>query len=118
VKSIRVWFDREDLLPGVRWKPAIRKAIRESDYFLAVLSQQAVSNRGFRHSELRDALDVAKEFPENWIFVVPTRLDDCPMPFQELEEFSYADLFPEWDDGVALLRRTLETVLWLAVRER
>jgi len=31
------------------------------------------------------------------------------MPFQELEEFSYADLFPEWNEGVSLLRRTLET---------
>jgi hypothetical protein len=109
IKAVRIWFDRVDLLPGVRWKPAIRKAIRESDYFLAVLSKQAVSNRGFRHSELRDALDVAREFPENWIFVVPTRLDDCPMPFQELEELSFADLFPEWDEGVAMLRRTLET---------
>lgn len=102
---IRVWFDRVDLLPGIKWKPAIRKAIRESDYFLAVLSRNAVSTRGVRHSELREAYEVAKEFPEDWIFLIPTRLDDCSMPFSELEEFNYADLFPKWKEGVAQLSR-------------
>lgn len=68
--SLRVWFDR-NLLPGQRWEPAIRKAIRESDYFLAVLSKKAVSNRGFRHTELREALRVAEEFPENSIYRTP-----------------------------------------------
>jgi len=103
--STRVWYDRVDLLPGLKWKPAIFKAIRESDYFIAVLSQNSVSTRGVRHSELRKALEVADEFPEDWIFLVPTRLDDCPMPISELEEFTYADLFPNWKEGIAQLSR-------------
>src|ERR1700740_375627 len=97
---VRIWYDRVDLLPGIKWKPAIRKAIRESDYFLAVLSNQSVMTRGVRHSELREALEVMKEFPEDWVYLVPTRLDDCPMPFDELKELNYADLFPKWRDGV------------------
>lgn len=101
----RIWYDRVDLLPGVKWKPAIRKAIRESDYFLAVLSNQSVASRGVRHSELREALEVMTEFPEDSIYLVPTRLDDCPMPFDELKELNYADLFPKWKDGVAQLCR-------------
>ena len=104
--GIRIWFDRIDLLPGVKWEPAIRKAIRESDYFLAVLSNQSVSTKGVRHSELREALEVAKEFPEDWVYLVPTQLDDCPMPFSELQELNYADLFPKWKDGLAQLCRT------------
>jgi hypothetical protein len=99
--SVRIWLDRIDLLPGVKWEPAIRKAIRESDYFLALLSSHSVTTRGVRHSELREALEVRKEFPEDWIYLVPTRLDDCPMPFPELKELNYADLFPRWKDGVA-----------------
>jgi len=102
---VRIWFDQVDLLPGVKWEPAIRKAIRESDYFLAVLSTQSVATRGVRHSELREALEVRKEFPEDWIYLVPTRLDNCPMPFAELKELNYADLFPKWKDGVAQLCR-------------
>ena len=54
--SVRIWFDRIDLLPGVKWEPAIRKAIRESDCFLALFSNQSVTTRGVRHSELREAL--------------------------------------------------------------
>lgn len=109
LRHIRVWFDRVDLLPGVKWEPAIRKAIRESDYFLAVLSSRSVSTRGVRHSELREALDVSKQFPSDWIYLVPTRLDDCPMPFPELTELNYVDLFPTWRDGVGQLRRTFGT---------
>ena len=26
----KVWFDEVDLIPGMRWDPAIRKAIREA----------------------------------------------------------------------------------------
>ncbi len=104
---ISPWFDR-DLFPGERWRPAIRRAIRDSDYFLAILSETAASNRGYIHKELRQALDVAEEFPEGWIYLIPTRLDDCQMPFLALEAFNCIDLFPRWEDGVNQLCRTLK----------
>jgi hypothetical protein len=103
---IRIWFDRVDLLPGMQWEPAIRKAIRESDYFLALLSHKAVSNKGFRNTELREALDVVNEYPDDSIFLIPIRLDQCQMP--KLRKFHYADLFPKWADGLELLSRTLK----------
>ena len=105
--SLRIWFDKFELLPGMKWEPAIRKAIRESDYFLALLSQKAVSNRGFRHTELREALAVAKEFPAGSIFLIPVRLDECPMPHAEMEEYHQADMFPKWAEGIDLLCRSL-----------
>jgi len=105
----RIWFDRINILSGVKYKPAIRKAIRESDYFLAVLSGRAVSGKGFRDIEMREALAVVKEFPEDRIFIIPTRLDKCQMPFRKLEEFSYADMFPQWRDGIRQLCRTLRS---------
>lgn len=108
--QIHVWFDREDILAGAKWDPAIRRAIRESDYFIALMSHKAVTNRGFRHTELREALDMSREFPDDWIFLMPTRLDECPMPFEEMRVFSYTDLFPEagdWKRGVAKLCRDI-----------
>lgn len=105
--SIKVWFDREDLLPGMRWRPAIRKAIRESNFFIALLSREAVTKRGYRTAELREALDVMKEFPDDRIFLVPARLDECKMPVYEIDELTYADLFPRWEEGVGQLRKAL-----------
>lgn len=102
-----VWFDEVDLIPGTRWKPAIRKAIRESRFFVALLSKRASTTRGYRHSELRQAIEIMEEFPDDYIFVIPTRLEDCEPPVDFLKDLTYADLFPEWDTGVANLKRTL-----------
>lgn len=110
-KRLSVWFDRMDLLPGMRWEPAIRKAIRESRYFIALLSRDAVSRRGFRHTELRQALGVLREFPEDKIFLIPTRLDDCTMPAEILQDLTYADLFPTWKGGLDRLRQALRVAL-------
>jgi hypothetical protein len=101
--GLEVWFDRVDLLPGVEWRPAIRKAIREAKYFVAVLSKRSVSRGGFRHSELREALEVWREFPEGKVFLIPVRLDNCRMPFPDLERVHHADLFLDWQNGVAQL---------------
>lgn len=105
--DIDVWFDEVHLIPGTRWKPAIRKTIRESRYFIALLSKKSSSTKGYRHSELRQAIEIMEEFPEDYIFVIPTRLDDCDPPVDSLRELAYADLFPDWNTGVANLRRTL-----------
>ena len=104
---IRIWFDREELLSGMRWRPAIRKAIRESNYFIALLSKKSVSSPGVRHVELRAAIEILGEFPDDQIFLIPARLDKCPMPMGELEEIDYADLFPNWKEGLQRLRRSL-----------
>ncbi len=101
------WFDRVDLLPGVEWRPAIRKAIREAKYFLPVLSKQSVSRSGFRHSELREALEIWQEFPPGKVYLIPVRLDKCRIPFPELERVHCADLFLDWKAGVAQLATAL-----------
>jgi len=109
--EFRVWFDREDLPPGAEVTPGILKAIRESDYFVAVLSSDAVSKPGYRHSELSEALEMTKNFPQGWIFIMPTRLDDCGMPFEQLKGKYYTDLFPkksDWNKGVARLCQTIK----------
>jgi hypothetical protein len=105
---VRVWFDNVELVPGMEWEPAIRKAIRESDYFLALLSRKAVTNRGFRHTELREALAIVKEFRAGSIFLIPVRLNDCTMPRAQMKKYHFADLFPRWADGVADICRAFE----------
>src|SRR5262245_203103 len=82
-RRVRIWFDRNEILPGMRWRPAIRKAIRESNYFIALLSKESVANRGVRHVELREALEILDEFPDDQIFLIPARLEDCSPPIEK-----------------------------------
>jgi len=106
-KHVEPWFDKQSLLPGMEWRPAIRKAIREANYFLALISSRSASGRGFRNSELNQALEILKEFPPDQVFLIPVRLDECDMPRDELLELTWLDLFPEWEQGMVKLLSVL-----------
>ena len=72
----------------------IRKAIRNSRYFIALLSRSSVQGKGSHQAYLRIAKDISTEFPENDIYLIPARLDDCNVP-EFLKEIQYVDLFPD-----------------------
>src|SRR5438128_2687025 len=108
VSGVNPWLDRNDLLPGQNWRLAIRKAIANSRYFIALFSSNSL-RRGFVQRELRYALEVLDEFPESTIFVIPARLDDTEIPYEKLRHFEYVDLFPNWDDGVVRILKTMGT---------
>jgi formylglycine-generating enzyme required for sulfatase activity len=88
------WLDEEKLLPGQDWHEEIEKAVEITDVVIVLLSKQSVSQEGFVQRELKLALDVADEKPENTIFIIPLRLDDCPAP-RRLRGWHYVDYFPE-----------------------
>lgn len=107
VPGIDPWFDKECLLPGMRWYPAIRKAIRESKFFIALLSKRSTTKRGFFYKEMNDALAILEEFPEDQIFFIPIRLEECNLSFESLREIHYVDFFPNWDEG---LKKVLKVI--------
>lgn len=76
------WIDTEDLLPGVRWKNAIEKALIEADFFLLCLSAQSKDRRGFIQKEIKTALDLWEEKLHDDIYFIPLRLEDCELPDQ------------------------------------
>lgn len=41
------WMDKKNLLPGQRWDLEIKKAVEESNYFIACLSKASTTKRGF-----------------------------------------------------------------------
>ncbi len=108
-KGIEPWLDKVCLLPGMKWKPAIRKAIRESDVFIALLSKESTSRRGYVHSELSTALEILSEFPDDQVFLIPARLDECDMPLEELREIHHVDLFLDWGKGVGSIVEVLRS---------
>ena len=105
--EFKTWFDQESLAPGVSWRPTITKAIRQSRYFIALLSSRSVSKKGFVQSELRQALEVLDEYPENETYLIPARLDPCEAPHDKLKDLQWVDFFPDWDKGAEKLFRFL-----------
>lgn len=99
------WLDSEDLIPGQPWEAAIKKAISESTYFIAVLSSRSVGKTGTVNKEIRHALDIAEKRPEGKIFIVPVRIDECESPFEGLKKLHRADFFPSYEDGLKYLLR-------------
>jgi hypothetical protein len=88
------WMDIHDIKGGENWLRAIYKAIEESDIFLAVLSNNSVTRRGVIQKELKKALDKWEGMLPDDIYIVPLRIDDCPIP-ELLEDLHVID----WDDG-------------------
>ena len=97
------WTDARKLVPGQNWPRAIEAAIETSDFFLACYSENSVNKKGGFQAEIRYALDCARRIPLEWIFIVPVRLNRCPLPRSIQRELQYADLFPDWTGGLARL---------------
>ena len=101
--GVDVWMDQFDLAPGQDWKLAIAHAIRESSFFLALISSNSVNKRGYVQKEIREAISVMEEMPPSEIFIIPIRLDDCQPSHDFLQSLNWVDLFPVWGDGVERL---------------
>jgi hypothetical protein len=106
--GVQVWFDEVHLLAGISWKPAIRKAIRESDFFLSVLSSSSVNRRGYVQKERNVALEILDEFPEDQPYLIPIRLDDCEVP-ERMREIQYVDMFRGWNRGLQKILSTIHS---------
>ena len=113
-KRFDPWFDKTKLLPGQNWPRAIETAIQTSDFFIGCFSTRASIKRGAFQSELRYALECARQTPLDEIFFIPVRLEECAVPARVSHHLQYVDLFPDWDSGV----RRLLAVLSAEARRR
>lgn len=101
------WMDTKCLVGGEKWEVAIRKAIREADFFILCLSSRSINRRGFIQKEIRQALSILEEMLEEDIYLIPVRLEDCPMVDQHLETLQWIDLFEP--DGFQRLVHAIQT---------
>lgn len=90
----RPWMDIFSIKGGEDWFRAITKAIDESEIFLAILSNNSVSRRGVIQKELKKALDKWDGMLPDDIFIIPIRIDDCPIP-EVLKHIQVLD----WNNG-------------------
>ena len=107
--GFNIWFDKKSLLAGQKWKIEIKKAIKNSSHFLALLSPRSVSKRGFVQKELKEALELLDEFPESDIFLIPVRLEECNPSHERLYELHWVNLFPSYKKGINDILRVLKS---------
>ena len=94
-------IDKYNIRPGEAWRQASRRALREASHCIALLSRWSASKRGTFQTEIKEALEVLKEFPQDRIFLIPARLEECEPPAFEMWEASIKfDLFPDYEAGL------------------
>jgi predicted Rossmann-fold nucleotide-binding protein len=86
------WLDEKKLLPGQNWRFKIEEAVETSDIVIVCVSSTSVTKEGFVQKELRYATDIALEKPDETIFLIPLRLDDCETP-RGLRSYQRVDYF-------------------------
>lgn len=95
---IDVWIDENKLLPGQDWRINILDAVETSDIVIICLSNNSVNKEGYVQKELRYAQEIALEKPEDSIFLIPLRLEECNVP-RGLRFYQWVDYFGESKDS-------------------
>lgn len=85
------WMDKRSLLPGQEWQFEIKRTIEKSDYFIACISRR-FQDKTYANKEIKHALDVLDMMPEGAIYLIPVRLEECPIQ-DRLASRQWVDLF-------------------------
>ena len=104
--GLEPWMDKEDLLGGQDWESEIRRAIRDCDFILLLLSRASIERRGYYHKEIRLAVEEWEKTPPGQIRLIPTRLDDCEI-VDAVARLHCEDLFPRFEHGMERVLRAL-----------
>lgn len=92
--GIDVWISDEKLIPGQDWQNEIKNAVKTSDVVLLFLSNNALNRDGYFQKEIKLALEVAEKKPNGVIYIIPIRLEDCPVP-DDVSRFHWVNYFED-----------------------
>jgi len=104
-EGFKPWMKDKDILPGKDKVYSIQKAIEHSDFFLAFLSPNSVTNRGSLQEEIKAALKKWQEKLEDDIYLIPILLGGCEVP-DSLRRFQGVNPFEAygWEQLVTAIR--------------
>jgi hypothetical protein len=112
--GVNVWLDRDDIMPGQRWKSAIRKAIQEGAFFIACYSKELNERpETYMNGELRLAIDRLRTMPNNRVWFIPIFLNETFIPEHDISDHeTLADinaiaLYEDWDAGLQKIFRAM-----------
>ena len=98
-KNTEVWIDDQELDVGDSIVQGISSALRNTDYFILVVSTNSAQSNWVRQ-ELNSAL--MNELSGAGAVVLPVRIDDAPLP-QLLIDRIYADFRSDYNRGLIAL---------------
>jgi len=104
IKNVKPWIDEKDILAGEDWEFAIKRGVRNSHAVIVCMSKSSVRKEGFIQKEIRIALNVELEKPENTIFIIPLKLEECDVP-DRLSSFQWKRYPEDWDEVVSALKK-------------
>lgn len=78
------------------------KTNQRRDFIILLLSSISVKKRGYIQKEYKLTLDVLETIPDDEIYVIPLRLDNCNIPV-EFKKYHYKDLFPDLEKSLDLI---------------
>ena len=108
------WLDKRSIMAGQRWDYEIKKAVKECDFFVVLLSQTSVRKKGYIQREFKLAMESLEEVPEGQIYLIPTRIDDCLVPSQ-FAAFQWVDL--QGPDGHDQVQKAIQFQLSSAAKQ-
>lgn len=87
--EIKTWTPEENLLPGQDWDLETMVALRESDFVIAVNSEESGREEGEFAKNIKRALKLQEEKLDGGIKIIPVCIEDCDiaeklMQFQPL----------------------------------
>lgn len=105
-----LWFDRRNFRSEEDVDTQVLNAIKESYFFLIMLSPISVSKDGYIRKEIRLAFGMIAGLGLSQSFIIPVRIAECePRPDEIAGLSHYIDLFPNWSDGLRQLTTLLPT---------
>jgi hypothetical protein len=115
-QGIRVWLDKDELLPGTKWKHAIKDAIHNGDFFIACFSKEYCQRiKTYMNEELTIAIEALRLRPANNAWFIPIVFDDCDVPDRSigagemLSDIHRVNLSINWDTGIKKLIQVILT---------
>ena len=113
-RSIKVWLDRNDIYPGVRWKQAIRQAIHAGSFFIACFSKEYHErSETYMNEELIVAIEVLRRRSTNKVWFIPVILNECDIPDRDIgggetfKDLQWVDLHKDWDTGIQRILKVI-----------
>lgn len=105
-RGVRIAPRRHQIEAGLRWKPALKKSIAESERFLLCFGGGGKGRASWVEDEVAIALEHLRTLPEERAWLIPVKLGESGIPPELVErdpvfgEIDPIDLAAEWKAGV------------------
>jgi len=104
--GIEVWLDRNDIMPGTRWRSAIRRAIQDGDFFIACFSKEYNKRDStYMNEELTLAIEELRKRSHDRAWFIPVKLSECEIPDREIgagetiQDLQWLELHSNWSES-------------------